>query len=238
MKTTLQELPENRVRLSVEVPVSDVDHAFEHALHDLSQSVRMPGFRKGKAPAALIKQRIGSDTLREEALDSHIDGWYRRAVAVAGIDPVERPTIDFDDGPEEGAPFAFSAEVAVKPKPEVKSYKGVDGVRMPADAPREAIDAELERLRGSVAELVPVERGAQEGDFLVIDFAGSVDGTAFDGGRGTDHGIELGGGRLLPDLERGMAACRRATSATSRSCSPPTTRRTTWPARPPSSTSR
>lgn len=204
MKTTLQELPENRVRLEVEVPVADVDHAFEHALHDLSSSVRMPGFRKGKAPAALVRQRIGADALRDEALESHLSGWYQRAVAVAGIDPVDRPTIDWDEAPTEGEPFAFAAEVEVKPKPEVTSYKGLDGVRVPQEVPREAIDAELERLRLSVAELVPVERGAEEGDFAVIDFVGSIDGEEFEGGKGTDYGIELGGGRLLPDLERGV----------------------------------
>ena len=204
MKTTLQELPQNRVRLEVEVPVADVDHAFEHALHDLSSSVRMPGFRKGKAPAALVKQRIGADALRDEALESHLSGWYQRAVAVAGIDPIDRPTIDWDDAPTEGEPFAFNAEVEVKPKPEVKSYKGLDGVRIPPEVPREAIDSELERLRLSVAELVPVERGAEEGDFAVIDFVGSIDGAEFEGGKGSDYGIELGGGRLLPDLERGI----------------------------------
>ena len=204
MKTTLQELPQNRVRLEVEVPVADVDHAFEHALHDLSSSVRMPGFRKGKAPAALVKQRIGLEALRDEALESHLSGWYQRAVAVAGIDPIDRPTIDWDDAPAEGEPFAFNAEVEVKPKPEVKSYTGLDGVRIPPEVPREAIDSELERLRLSVAELVPVERGAEEGDFAVIDFVGSIDGAEFEGGKGSDYGIELGGGRLLPDLERGI----------------------------------
>ena len=204
MKTTLQELPQNRIRLEVEVPVADVDHAFEHALHDLSSSVRMPGFRKGKAPAALVKQRIGADALRDEALESHLSGWYQRAVAVAGIDPIDRPTIDWDDAPAEGEPFAFNAEVEVKPKPEVKSYTGLDGVRIPPEVPREAIDSELERLRLSVAELVPVERGAEEGDFAVIDFVGSIDGAEFEGGKGSDYGIELGGGRLLPDLERGI----------------------------------
>jgi trigger factor len=201
MKTSLQELPENRVRLTVEVPVADVDHAFEHALADLSKSVRMPGFRKGKAPAALVRQRVGQDALREEALDSHIDGWYRRAVAVAGIDPVERPRIDFDQTPLEGTPFEFSAEVTVKPKPEVKRYKGLDGVRIPPEVPREAIDAELERLQLSVAELVPVERGAHPGDFVVADIATG-------GERQSDYAFELGEGQLPPDLERGVGGMK------------------------------
>jgi trigger factor len=204
MKTQLEELEANRVRLTVEVPAHDVDHAFEHALHDLSQSVRLPGFRKGKAPKGLVMQRIGREAVVEEALEHHLSGWYRRAVAVSGIDPVDRPTIDWQAEPVEGEVFSFQAEVEVKPKPEVKSYKGLSGVRPPVEVPREAIDQELERLRLTVAELNPVERAAQSGDFVVIDFAGSIDGTPFEGGSGTDYGIELGSGRLIGDLEDGL----------------------------------
>jgi trigger factor len=208
MKTQLEELDSNRVRLTVEVPAHDVDHAFDHALTDLSKSVRLPGFRKGKAPKTMVMQRIGREAVIEEALEHHLSSWYRRAVAVAGIDPIDRPTIDWESEPVEGAAFSFKAEVEVKPRPEVKSYKGLTGVRTPADVPREAIDAEIERLRVGVAELAPVDRGAQQGDFVVIDFVGSLDGTEFEGGRGTDYGVELGAGRLIEDLEQGVEGMR------------------------------
>ena len=204
MKTHLEELADNRVRLSIEVPPADVDHAFEHALDDLSSSVRVPGFRKGKAPKGMVMQRLGRDAVVEEALEHHLSGWYRRAVAVAGIDPVDSPTIDWEQQPTEGSSFTFSAEVEVKAKPLVKSYKGLTGVRTEVEVPREAVEGELERLRLTVAELKPAERGAQTGDFAVIDFEGSIDGTPFEGGRGTDYGVELGGGRLLDDLEKGL----------------------------------
>ncbi|HEY0388450.1 MAG TPA: trigger factor [Gaiellales bacterium] len=208
MKTQLEELDANRVRLTVEVPAHDVDHAFEHALHDLSQSVRLPGFRKGKAPKGLVMQRVGRDAVIEEALEHHLSGWYRRAVAVSGIDPVDRPTIDWEDQPAEGAAFSFKAEVEVKPKPEVTSYKGMSGVRPPVEVPREAVDEELERLRLTVAELNPAERPAEAGDFVVIDFTGTLDGTPFEGGNGTDYGIELGAGRLIGDLEQGLVGMK------------------------------
>ncbi len=204
MKTHLEELADNRVRLSIEVPPADVDHAFEHALADLSRSVRVPGFRKGKAPKAMVMQRLGRETVVEEALEHHISGWYRQAVAVAGIDPVDSPSVEWDSEPVEGQPFTFTAEVEVKGKPLVKSYKGLTGVRPEVEVPREAVDGELERLRLTVAELKPATRGAQTGDFAVIDFEGSIDGTPFEGGRGTDYGVELGGGRLLDDLEKGL----------------------------------
>src|SRR6476661_8774613 len=168
MKTQLEELDSNRVRLTVEVPADDVDHAFDHALDDLSQSVRLPGFRKGKAPKGLVMQRIGRDAVIEEALEHHLSAWYRRAVAVSGIDPVDRPTIDWSDQPVEGETFHFKA----------------------------------------VAEVNPVERGAEQGDFVVIDFTGSMDGTPFEGGSGTDYGIELGEGRLIGDLENGLTGMK------------------------------
>jgi trigger factor len=208
MKTQVSELADNRVRLDIEVPAGDVDHAFDHALSDLSQSVRVPGFRKGKAPKPLVMRQVGRDTVIEEALRDHLTGWYSRAVAEVGIDPIERPTIDWTDEPAEGSPFAFTAEVEVKAPPEVKSYKGLDGVKPPVEVPAEAVDGEIERLRLTVAELVAVERGAQDGDFLVIDFEGSMDGKPFEGGAGSQYAVELGAGRLVEELERGLVGMK------------------------------
>ena len=91
MKTQVSELAENRVRLDIEVLAHDVDHAFDHALSDLSASVRIPGFRKGKAPKPLVMRQLGRETVIEEALRDHLNGWYSRAVAVAGIDPSRDP---------------------------------------------------------------------------------------------------------------------------------------------------
>jgi trigger factor len=212
MKTQVEELPDNRVRLVVEVPAGDVDHALDHALTDLGRGVRVPGFRKGKAPKPILIQRLGRAAVIQEALDGHLGSWYSRAVAVSGIDPVDRPTIDWEDEPSEGAPFNFSAEVEVKPPPEVSGYKGLEVQRDEPPVPTEAIDAELERLRLSVAQLNPVEREARPGDFVVIDFTGSLDGTEFEGGKGTDYGIELGSGRLVADLERGLEGMRTGES--------------------------
>ncbi len=208
MKTQVSELADNRVRLDVEVPAGDVDHAFDHALSDLAQSIRVPGFRKGKAPKPLVMRQVGRDTVVEEALRDHLTGWYSRAVAEAGIDPVDRPTIDWSDEPAEGAPFAFTAEVAVKPPPEVKSYKGLDGVKPEVEVPEDAVEGEIERLRLTVAELTAVERGAKDGDFLVIDFEGSMDGKPFEGGAGSQYAVELGTGRLVEELEAGLVGMK------------------------------
>jgi trigger factor len=123
MKTQVSELADNRVRLEIEVPAHDVDHAFEHALHDLSASVRIPGFRKGKAPTGMVARQIGREALVEEALRDHLTGWYSRAVAEIGIDPIDRPTIDWSDEPVEGSPCSFTAEVVVKPAPRSPSTR-------------------------------------------------------------------------------------------------------------------
>jgi trigger factor len=208
MKTLVSELADNRVRLDVEVPAGDVDHAFDHALSDLAQSVRVPGFRKGKAHKPLILRQVGREMVIEEALRDHLTGWYSRAVAEAGIDPIERPTIDWSDEPVEGSPFAFTAEVTVKPPPEVKSYKGLDGVKQVVEVPEDAVEAEIERLRLSVAELRGVDRGAQTGDFLVIDFEGSMNGKPFEGGSGSQYAVELGAGRLVDELEAGLVGMK------------------------------
>ncbi len=202
MKTQVSELAENRVRLEIEVSAHDVDHAFEHALHDLSAGVRVPGFRKGKAPAAMVARQVGRDAVVEEALREHMTSWYSRAVAEAGIDPVERPTYDWSDDLTEGETFSFTAEVAVKPPPKVGKYKGLDAVRRPVEVPQEAVDAEIERLRLTVAELTPVERPAEAEDFVTIDYQGSVSDSPAEGG--SDYGVQLGEGRLLPELESGI----------------------------------
>ena len=96
----------------------------------------------------------------------------------------------------------------MKPPPEVKSYKGLEGTRPSAEVPEEAVEGEVERLRLTVAELTGVERGAEAGDFLVIDFVGSTEGKPFDGGSGSDYAVELGAGRLVEELERGLAGMK------------------------------
>lgn len=212
MKTQVKELTDNRVRLDVEVPAADVDHAFDHAIGDISRSVRVPGFRKGRAPRHMVERAIGRETLVEEALRDHLTGWYSHAVAVAGIDPIQRPTIDWSDAPIEGTPFRFTAEVEVKPAPRVRSYIGLEAVRPSDEVPEAAVDAELDRLRRSVSSLVGVSRAAQPGDFVVIDYRGTIDGETFQGSAGTDYGVELGSGDLAEDYERslvGMAAGER-----------------------------
>ena len=204
VKTTVEELPQNRVRLAVEVPEHDVHHALEHAATDLAASTRIPGFRSGKAPVAVVAARVGRDALWDEAVRGHLDSWFWSAAADAGIQAVGAPEVELGEIPGEGEPFSFTATVDVLSKPEVGDWSGLEVPRADADVPAEAVDAELEELRASLAELVPAgDRPAREGDTVVVDLDGEQVGTQ------RDYVTEVGSGRLVEELDAalpGMAA--------------------------------
>src|SRR5918994_272940 len=202
VQTQVEELGGDRVRLRVEVPSADVRHAVEHAASDLAGSLKIPGFRKGKVPMPVLISRVGKDRLMSEAVDSHIGGWFWNAAAGSRIRPVTQPEYDYELPSSSDDSFAFTAEVGVQPKAEPADWTTLEVPAEEPDVPAELVDHELEALRSSVAELVPVDgRGAKEGDALVID--ADVDGS--DGEAQRDLVVTLGAGRLLPDLEAGIA---------------------------------
>jgi trigger factor len=204
VKTTVEELPESRVRIDVEVPKADLDHAFEHAASDLAASLRVPGFRQGKAPLKVVVARVGREAVWQEALKSHLDSWFWAAADDSGIRPVATPEVEFDGLPEEDAPFKFSATVAVLPKPDVPDWTELEVPAAEAEVPPDLIDFELERIRETAAELVPVDgRPVREGDIVVID----ITGEGLPPQR--DYVVEVGADRLIPELDQalvGMAA--------------------------------
>ena len=111
-------MPDSKVRLEVEVPEGDVRHAFEHAAADLAESIRIPGFRKGKkVPIPVIQARVGKEALSAEAVRSHIDSWFWDAAQSAGVRPLEGPEVEWDELPSQGGTFTFRATVPVAPKP-------------------------------------------------------------------------------------------------------------------------
>jgi trigger factor len=199
VQTQVEELGGDRVRLTVEVPSADVKHAVEHAATDLAGSLKIPGFRKGKVPMPVLISRVGKERLMSEAVDSHIGGWFWNAAADSRIRPVTQPSYDYDLPSSSEDPFAFTAEVGVQPKAVPADWTQLEVPAPEPDVPEELVEHELEALRSSVAELVPVEgRGAQDGDALVIDVDGS------EGEAQRDLVVTLGAGRLLPELEAGL----------------------------------
>ena len=202
VKTNVTELPESRVRVDAEVPAEEVERKLQQAARKLGGQLRIPGFRKGKVPPPVVMRRLGRDAVFDEALRSSLSEWYIDAIDTAGIAPIGEPDINFaEDVPGQGEPLAFSIEIGVRPTAKLGQYKGLEvGRREPAvgDA---AVDAELERLRDRLATLDTVERPAESGDYVVLDYLGRVDEEPFPGGEGRDQLIELGSGRLVEGFE-------------------------------------
>jgi trigger factor len=193
------------VRVEVGVDAEDVDRRVDDAARRLGRELRIPGFRKGKVPPQVVVQRVGRTAVVEQALRDSLPEWYERAVLEAGISPVGDPQLNVGSLPETaGAPLEFSIEVSVRPKARLGRYKGLEVGRAEPEVPDEAIQAELERLREGFGSLNPVDRAAKEGDHVLIDYRGEVDGEPFEGGEGRDELAELGAGRLLEEFERGL----------------------------------
>jgi trigger factor len=202
VQAQVEELGGDRVRLTVEVPSAEVKHAVEHAASDLAGSLKIPGFRKGKVPMPVLISRVGKERLMSEAVDSHIGGWFWNAAAGSKIRPVTQPEYEYDLPSSSEDSFAFTAEVGVQPKADPADWTTLEVPGEEAEVPEELVEHELEALRSSVAELVPVEgRGSKEGDALIIDV--DVDGEGGEVQR--DLVVTLGAGRLLPDLEAGIS---------------------------------
>lgn len=199
VKTKVEELPESRVRLDVEVPAADLKHAFEHAAADLAESLRVPGFRKGKTPLPVVIARVGREAIWQEALKSHVDAWFWSAAEDSGIRPVATPEVEFDGLPEENGSFSFSATVAVLPKPEVADWTELEVPAPEAEVPTDLVELELARVRESAAELVPVlDRPVQPGDTVVLDVSGP------DMAAQRDYVVEVGAELLVPELDNAL----------------------------------
>src|SRR3954453_7566055 len=202
VKTTVTELPESRVRVEAEVAPEELERAVQATARQLGSSMRIPGFRKGKVPPPIIINRIGRQAVLDEAVRERIGRWYVDAISEAEIEPVGDPQLDMGDLPqEEGQPLTFSIEVGVRPTAQLGTTKGIEVGRREPQIDEADVEAELEQLRERAARLDTVERAAQPGDFVVMDYTGSIDGEPFEGGAGRDQMLELGSGRLIPGFE-------------------------------------
>jgi trigger factor len=199
----VEELGGNRIRLTVDVSPHELEHAVEHAADDLSESVKIPGFRKGKVPRQVLLANVGKDRLWVEAVESHIGGWFWNAAASSRLRPIATPEYDFELPTTESEPWTFSATVEIQPTPEIVDWTTLEVPRAEAEVPEELVQQELDALRNSVAELVPADdREAREGDTLVIDLAS-------DGGGGqSDTVVELGARSLVEEIEQSLVGAR------------------------------
>jgi trigger factor len=206
MKTDVTELPDSRVRVEVVVPAEQVERGMQRAARALAKEMRMPGFRKGKAPPSLVIQRLGFGAVFQEAIRDSLPEWYEGGLLDSGISPVGDPNIEIVSAPEaEGEPLSFKFEVGVRPPAKLGEYKGLEVGRAESEPSEEIVEREIERLRESFAKLEPVERAAAEGDVLMIDFEGLLEGKAFEGGKADDYMLELGSGQLIEGFEEQLA---------------------------------
>ena len=203
MSAQVEELGENRVRLTVDVSPDELEHAVEHATNDLAESVKIPGFRKGKVPTPVLVSKVGRDRIWVEAVESHISGWFWSAASRTRLRPVSAPEYDFELPTTDKEAWSFSATIEVQPTPEIVDWTTLEVPRAEPEVPQELVDQELEALRESVAELVPADdREARMGDTLVVDLQ-SPSGDAQ-----SDTVVELGSGRLVEEIETALVGAR------------------------------
>ena len=202
MKTTVKELADSRAEVRVEVAAAEVEKATSRAARSLAKEMRLPGFRAGKAPPSLVIQRIGFGTVMQEAIREALPEWYELALFDSEVAAIGDPDIEIVTAPDgEGESLEFKFTVGVRPAAELGTYKGLEVGKEEKEVPDEIVDTEVERIREGFARLEQVERAAAEGDSVLIDFEGFVDGSAFEGGAAEDYLLALGSGQLIEGFE-------------------------------------
>jgi trigger factor len=204
MRTEVTELPSSRVRVEVHVEPEAVSQRVDRTARELARDMRVPGFRKGKVPPQLVLQRLGRKAVLEQAFQDALPEWYERALLQSGINPVGDPELKLEHMPEGDEELRFSFEIAVRPRAELGQYKGLEVGRAEVEVPDDLVERELERLREGFGSLNPTDRPAREGDIVVIDYEGTIDGEPFEGSEGKDFAVELGAQGLLEEFDTAL----------------------------------
>ena len=216
LTTTTTELPESRVRVQVTVAPEELERRVEGKARELGSKLKLPGFRRGKVPAALVIQRVGREAVLDEAVRDTLSQWYVDALEDTGIVPVGDPDVDLGEQlPPRGESLEFSFEIGVLPRATLGEYRGLEVGRAEPQVEEEQLQREIDGLRERLGRLETVERPAAEGDFVVIDYTGALVGIGspptqepFAGGEGRDQLVELGSGSLIEGFERQLTgAC-------------------------------
>ncbi|HER5551164.1 TPA: trigger factor [Streptococcus pyogenes] len=201
MSTSFENKATNRGVITFTISQDKIKPALDKAFNKIKKDLNAPGFRKGHMPRPVFNQKFGEEVLYEDALNIVLPEAYEAAVTKLGIDVVAQPKIDVVSM-EKGKEWTLSAEVVTKPEVKLGDYKNlvveVDASKEVSD---EDVDAKIERERQNLAELIIKDGEAAQGDTVVIDFVGSVDGVEFDGGKGDNFSLELGSGQFIPGFE-------------------------------------
>ena len=201
MSVSFENTATNRGVVTFTIGQDKIQPALDQAFNKVKKNLNAPGFRKGHMPRAVFNQKFGEEALYDDALNAILPAAYEAAIAELGLDVVAQPKIDVKSI-EKGQDWTLTAEVVTKPEVKLGAYKDLEvSVEASKEVTDEEVDAKLENERKNLAELVVKEGAAENGDTVVIDFVGSVDGVEFDGGKGENHSLELGSGRFIPGFE-------------------------------------
>lgn len=201
MSVSFENTATNRGVVTFTIGQDKIQPALDQAFNKVKKNLNAPGFRKGHMPRAVFNQKFGEEALYDDALNAILPAAYEAAIAELGLDVVAQPKIDVKSI-EKGQDWTLTAEVVTKPEVKLGAYKDLEvSVETSKEVTDEEVDAKLENERKNLAELVVKEGAAENGDTVVIDFVGSVDGVEFDGGKGENHSLELGSGQFIPGFE-------------------------------------
>ena len=207
MNSTVEALEGNKVKVSVSIDETEFEKDIDAAFKRIAQEVNLPGFRRGKAPRKLLEARLGPGIAREEALREALPRYYADAVTEHEVDVIAAPELEITDGQEDG-PVAFEAVVEVRPVVTVPGYDGLK-VTMPSPEPTdEEIQNQIDRMRSLDATVEVVDRPAEEGDTVVIDIVGTLDGEEQDGLTTDDYSYEVGSGIITPEVDEQLTGAK------------------------------
>ena len=201
MSVSFENKETNRGVLTFTISQDQIKPELDRVFNSVKKSLNVPGFRKGHLPRPIFDQKFGEEALYDDALNAILPAAYEAAITELGLDVVAQPKIDVKSI-EKGQDWTLTAEVVTKPEVKLGAYKDLEvSVEVSKEVTDEDVDAKLENERKNLAELVVKEGAAENGDTVVIDFVGSVDGVEFDGGKGENHSLELGSGQFIPGFE-------------------------------------
>lgn len=201
MSLQIEKLEKNMAKLTIETSAEELDKAIETAYQKNKNKISIPGFRKGKVPRKMIEQMYGKGMFLEEAANILIPEAYAKALDECEEEIVSQPSIEVTQI-EEGKPFVFTATVALKPEVTLGKYKGVKIDKIDTEVTEDEVNAAIDKERESNAREITVEdRAVKDGDMIVLDFEGFVDGVAFEGGKGENYPLTIGSGAFIPGFE-------------------------------------
>lgn len=201
MNVTVERV-ENEATLKITAPAAEVNAGYKKAVKKIADQVNIPGFRKGKAPRAIIEMHYGKEAVKQEAFEIVANKAYSEALDQEKLIPVSDPKVE-ESVFEEGKDMELTIKVTLKPEPELGEYKGLHVDKKEVEITDEQVDAQIKDMMGRDAKMVVAEEGAviEKGDFAIIDFAGTVDGEPFSGGEGKGYPLEVGSNSFIPGFE-------------------------------------